>query len=112
MAKNNASKEKFEDIDVVVDAVKEIFAAGRSDLANVLYRELLVSALKCRRDTLDILDLKVLSRANAEFRYAARLFKPYRNIRKVSIFGSSRTPEDHPDYDRSLMVFRDRLFES
>lgn len=106
MAKNNTPKEKFEDIDAVVDAVKEIYAAGRGDLANVLYRELLVNSLKCRRDALDILDLKVLSRVNAEFRYAARLFKPYRYIRKVSIFGSARTPEDDPYYQMAVEFAR------
>lgn len=68
------------------------------DLAYRLYREMIVNALKCKRDDLDILDLKVLNRAMAEFRYAARVFKPYRKRRKVSIFGSARTPEEDPYY--------------
>jgi hypothetical protein len=95
-------KDKYDDLDFVRDEVTHIYEAaregGRADLSNVLYRELVVNALKCKRDALDILDLKVLSRAMAEFRYAARVFKPYRTIRKVSIFGSARTPEDDPYY--------------
>ena len=59
-------------------------------------------ALKCRRDELEVLDLKVLSRAMAEFRYAARVFKPYRDRRKVSIFGSARTPETDPYYKMAV----------
>lgn len=82
----------------IVDAVQEVLADPDPDLAGRLYRDLVVNALKCRRDALDILDLKVLNRSMAEFRYAARVFKPYRSRRKVSIFGSARTPEDDPHY--------------
>jgi len=63
-----------------------------------LYREILINALKFKRDELDILDLKIANRAMAEFRYAAKVFKPYRKFRKVSIFGSARVPEDAPYY--------------
>ncbi|MEM9366475.1 MAG: LOG family protein [Planctomycetota bacterium] len=43
-------------------------------------------------------DLKILSRTLRELRYAFKVFRPYRRRRKVTIFGSARTPEDHPDY--------------
>jgi len=43
-------------------------------------------------------DLKILSRALRELRYAFKVFTPYRRQRKVTIFGSARTPEDHPAY--------------
>lgn len=43
-------------------------------------------------------DLKLLSRALRELRYAFQVFRPYRLTRKVSVFGSARTPSDHPDY--------------
>ena len=33
-----------------------------------------------------------------ELRYAFKVFAPYEHIPKVSIFGSARTPEDHPQY--------------
>ncbi len=58
----------------------------------------MLNALKTKRDELDILDLKVVSRTMDEFRYAARVFKPYRGIRKVSIFGSARAPDGEPHY--------------
>jgi len=43
-------------------------------------------------------DLKILSRTLRELRYAFKVFRPYRRRRKVTIFGSARTPSDHPDY--------------
>jgi hypothetical protein len=100
------AKDKYDDVEFVRDEVTQIYEAGRGNLADVLYRELIVNALKCKRDTLDILDLKVLSRAMAEFRYAARVFRPYRTIRKVSIFGSARTPEDDPYFKYAVEFAR------
>jgi len=88
--------------DSVLSEIEEIFSAGRRDLSDVLHREILMNALKVKRANLDLLDLKVLSRSMAEFRYAARVFKPYRHERKVSIFGSARTPEDDPYYKMAV----------
>lgn len=43
-------------------------------------------------------DLKLLSRAIRELRRAFAVFEPYRQQRKVTIFGSARTPRDAPEY--------------
>lgn len=43
-------------------------------------------------------DLKLLSRAIRELRRAFTVFEPYRQQRKVTIFGSARTPRDAPAY--------------
>src|SRR5262245_57480280 len=43
-------------------------------------------------------EVKLVDRALRELRYAFKTFAPYDHIRKVSIFGSARTAEDHPDY--------------
>ncbi len=82
----------------ILKETKEIAEFEGRDLRKWLYREILLNALKTKRDELDILDLKVVSRTMDEFRYAARVFKPYRGIRKVSIFGSARVPEGAPHY--------------
>lgn len=82
--------------------VEEILAFEGRELRPWLYREILINALKCKQDELDVLDLKVLNRAIAEFRYAAGIFKPYRRARKVSIFGSARTPEHDPHYELAV----------
>lgn len=86
----------------VIREAEAIFASEGRDLRSSLYRELLLNALKCKRDELDILDLKVLNRAVSEFRYAAKVFKPYRNVRKVSIFGSARTAPGTPYYELAV----------
>ncbi|MDA0769811.1 MAG: LOG family protein [Chloroflexi bacterium] len=89
---------KLDTLEGVLQEVEKIFEAEGVDIRNRLYKELIVDALKFKRDNLDTLDLKIANRSMAEFRYAARVFKPYRGFRKVSIFGSARTPEDDPYY--------------
>ncbi len=52
-------------------------------------------------DEPDTLDLKIATAALAEMRDAYAMFKPYRDERKVSIFGSARTRPDEPLYDQA-----------
>ena len=89
---------KLDTLEGMLHEVRLIFETEGVDINTRLYRELIIDALKFKRDDLDTLDLKIAYRSMAEFRYAARVFKPYRRIRKVSIFGSARTPEDDPYY--------------
>lgn len=97
---------KLETLDDVLDEVKRIFTEDDEDLSAILHKEVIINAIKCKRDELSTLDLKILSRALAEFRYASRVFRPYRRVRKVSIFGSARTPEDDPYYKMAVKFSR------
>jgi len=46
-------------------------------------------------------DVKMLSKMLAELRRGLDVFRPYQASRKVSIFGSARTPADHPRYEQA-----------
>lgn len=74
--------------------VQELTQLPNGDLAG----EIVTTALKLLRDGTNRGDMKLLSRSLKELRYAVKVFAPYHEVRKVSIFGSARTPEDHPDY--------------
>ena len=52
------------------------------------------------------LDLKIASAAVTEMREAFTMFSPYKNIPKVSIFGSARTKPDDPLYEQTERVAR------
>lgn len=56
------------------------------------------SSLKLIHDGHDTGQLKLITRSLKEMRYAYRVFNKYAGSPRVSIFGSARTPEDHPDY--------------
>jgi hypothetical protein len=62
-----------------------------------LVGQIIITALKMLRGH-DTGQIKLMNRTLKEMRYAFRLFKNYPAERRVSIFGSARTPPDHPDY--------------
>ncbi|MGW8258073.1 MAG: LOG family protein, partial [Thermoguttaceae bacterium] len=59
------------------------------------------SADKLASDQTSRGDLKILSRALQELRYAFKVFAPYRRHRKVTVFGSARTSADQPAYGQA-----------
>jgi len=63
-----------------------------------LLAEMMVTVCRLAKDGTGRGELKLLTKAFKELRYAFKVFAPFSHIRKVSIFGSSRTPSDHPDY--------------
>lgn len=85
----------------------DTFAPGRDA---DLYSNMLKTVCRMSRDGTGRGEVKLVDRALQEFRYAFKTFAPYENVRKVSIFGSSRTPEDHPDYLQAVR-FAERMRE-
>lgn len=63
-----------------------------------LFADVLITLCRLANDEADRGDIKLLNKAFAELRYALKVFAAYRDIRKISIFGSSRTAENHLDY--------------
>jgi uncharacterized protein (TIGR00730 family) len=63
-----------------------------------LIAEIKQTADKLAEDKATRGDLKILSRALKELRYAFKVFSPYRMNRKVTVFGSARTKRENPCY--------------
>jgi hypothetical protein len=73
--------------------------------------EILVSGIALAGDHADRLDLKITNAALQEMRGAFTMFAPYRDVPKVTIFGSARTHHDDPLYTHTVDLargFRDR----
>ena len=66
-----------------------------------LIEEIKATADKLALDGATRGDLKILSRAMRELRYAFKVFTPYRRNRKVSVFGSARTRKDNPNWKQA-----------
>jgi uncharacterized protein (TIGR00730 family) len=84
-----------------IDALVKLAKTGTrppSEEVSDLVREMIVTALKTESAGLDRGDGKILSRALRELRYGFHIFQPYRNRRKVTIFGSARTLPSHREY--------------
>jgi len=74
-----------------------------------LLADMMVTICRLVSDQADRGDVKLLNTALKELRYAFKVFAPYQEVRKVSIFGSSRTPTDAPEYlqaDRFARIMR------
>lgn len=56
------------------------------------------NTLKLLNEGHDIGQLKLMTRALKEMRYAYRIFNEHMASHRISIFGSARTPETHADY--------------
>lgn len=63
-----------------------------------LVSQIIMTSLKLSRDNSDTGQLKLMTRALKEMRYAYSIFNSYPNRQRISIFGSARTPEEHRDY--------------
>ena len=80
-------------------------AAGATGDLDQLF-EIFVSAVGLAGDGADRLDLKITNAALKEMREAFRVFAPYRDVPKVTIFGSARTRPDDPLYTQARDLAR------
>jgi hypothetical protein len=64
--------------------------------------DIIENALKLLTDVRDTGDVRVIQTALRELRYAFRLFAPYADKRKVTIFGSARTKPDKLEYQQAV----------
>jgi uncharacterized protein (TIGR00730 family) len=87
-------------IDPPFDArVRQLVRDWDASQSPELIEEMIVTALKIARDQMSVADLKLINRSVKEMRRAARVFAPFRHLRKVAIFGSARTPTGSPEYE-------------
>lgn len=71
-----------------------------------LVADVIESGLKMLRDVRDRGDARLISTALRELRYSFRLFEPYGDRRKVSIFGSARTQPEKEEYRLAVEMGR------
>src|SRR6185436_11343527 len=64
--------------------------------------DIIENALKILVDVKDTGDVRVIQTAIRELRYAYRLFAPYADKRKVTIFGSARTQPTRMEYQQGV----------
>lgn len=95
----------MEKIDVndgrVLEAIQSLIAAcggAPESFDGELITQMIQTSLRLMTEGHDTGQLKLITRSLKEMRHAYRVFNRYPGARRISIFGSARTPEDHPDY--------------
>jgi uncharacterized protein (TIGR00730 family) len=88
-----------EDLDrEIADLVAE---AGRrvDERDREIVSEMIVTTIKLLKDGTDRGDLKLVNSALKELRYSFLVFSRYRDVPKVTMYGSARTRPDSPNYE-------------
>lgn len=85
--------------DIAMDGlIHELAGKAASRETEHLLSEILTTAVKLGKESRDIGDLKLVNNTLKELRYSFKVFTPYRNIKKVIIFGSARSEKTSAEY--------------
>src|SRR6476620_3782808 len=90
-----------DDLTHVHEIANELIEALENVPDGDMVAEIVANGLKLLRDNTNRGDIKLINKSFKELRYALKIFAPYRDVRKVSIFGSARTQENHEDYQQA-----------
>ncbi len=91
------------ELDRRIDELLDAAEVGRD---RDLSFELVAAALRMGREGLDRLDLKIANTTLREMHAAFHVFGPYRDLRKVAMFGSARTGAEEPAYRAAVLLGR------
>ena len=95
-----------------IESLQEQIAALVEQLPDLKNRQLIQQAIativRLAGSEIDRLDWKILAASLADMERGLKLFHTYRHVRKVTIFGSARTPIDNPEY-RMAVEFGQRV---
>jgi uncharacterized protein (TIGR00730 family) len=102
------AQRRADDPDIVeaVEGLIHSLGGPRGSFDARLVRDLMITALKLIPDGRDTGELKLMTAAVKELRYAYRVFAQYPDRHKVTIFGSARTLPVHPDYTAAVTFSR------
>jgi uncharacterized protein (TIGR00730 family) len=76
-----------------------------------IVREMILASLKAGREDDGRVDLKLMNTSLKEMRYTAKIFRDYRHIKKVAVFGSARTQPSDSLYKMARLLGK-KLSES
>ena len=74
-------------------------------------REMIIASLKAGQEDDESADLKLMNTTLKEMRFTSKVFGPYRNVRKVTVFGSARTQPGDPVFEMAKLLGK-KLAES
>ena len=91
-------KKEDQIINQLIEELIQKSGGNPQEFEGELIKQMIQTSLRLITDQHNTAQLKLINRSLKEMRYAYRIFNKYPAKKRLSIFGSSRTPEDHPDY--------------
>ncbi len=67
-------------------------------------REMIIASLKAGQEDDEGGDIKLMNSTLKEMRFTSKVFSPYRNVRKVTVFGSARVRAGDPLYEMAGLL--------
>jgi hypothetical protein len=67
-------------------------------------REMILAALKAGQESDEKADLKLMLSTLKEMRFTSKVFGPYRQVKKVSVFGSARVQRSSGNYQMARLL--------
>lgn len=101
MSVNSSAQTKDITESPLMEKIKDLiaFADGKVNSFEAdLISQIIYTSLKMLEEGHDTGQIKLMTRAFKEMKYAYNIFNQYKTGHRISIFGSARTPEHHPDY--------------
>ncbi len=90
------------EIDRLIDELMARVGVHHSEMI----RQMILGALKSGQENDYLADQKLMRTTMKEMRFTNKVFAPYRNRRKVSVFGSARTAPEEPIYQKCVEFCR------
>ncbi|SMC16751.1 hypothetical protein SAMN02746041_00156 [Desulfacinum hydrothermale DSM 13146] len=90
----------------VDEKIRDLMEAVGGIHESTWVRQIILAALKAGQESASALDLKVMNTTLKEMRFTAKVFGPYRGVRKVTVFGSARTTPEEPAYQMAAAFGR------
>jgi hypothetical protein len=87
------------ELDEAIDALIELASGTEGSDNTDLVRELIVTSLKTLRAGTERGDAKLMNSTLKELRYSFMIFQRYRDVRKVTMYGSARVEHRDPNYE-------------
>jgi hypothetical protein len=69
-----------------------------------IVREMILASMKAGQEDDGGIDLKLMNTSLKEMRYTAKIFRDYRHIKKVTVFGSARTHPSQSIYKQARLI--------
>ena len=90
----------------VDEAIDNLIALSEGVRRPEYVREMILAALKAGQEDDDSADLKLMNTTLKEMRFTSKVFAPYRDKRKVTVFGSARTRPGETSYEMARLFGR------
>jgi len=93
------------------EAIRQVLELAGGMRRPEIIREMIIASLKAGQEDDGGVNLKLMHASAKEMRFTAKAFSPYRDVRKVTVFGSARTRADETAY-RMASLLGQKLAES